>query len=204
MGNKRENDAADMNEIEKYLTSESAFAQNTQISQSVLYQAFLVETSNNLVLLPKAHEYSKRYLEDEYDALQASLKTIIEIVNYENILEIWRTFFNVFKILSNAKFDIKLIPRHWYSNSMQVYNSSPIRGTIVDHETSVEMNQVISIHGPDVYQPRICKNIIQKQEIKFCTTRYSNMGQEETLRPTKCANIEINNENIQPKLGTQH
>ncbi|CAG8577812.1 hypothetical protein C2G38_2252528 [Gigaspora rosea] len=65
---------------------------------------------------------------------------------------------------SNTKFDIKLIPRRWYSNPMQVYDSSPIRGTIADHETSIEMNQVISIRGPDVYQPRICKNITQKQE----------------------------------------
>ncbi|CAG8577830.1 12513_t:CDS:2, partial [Gigaspora rosea] len=77
-------------EIEKYLISESAFAQNTQISQSVLYRASLVETSNNLVSPPKAYEYSEGYLEDEYDALQASLETIIEMVNHENILEIWR------------------------------------------------------------------------------------------------------------------
>ncbi|CAG8780890.1 41382_t:CDS:2, partial [Gigaspora margarita] len=264
------------NEIEKYLTSESAFAQNTQIFQSVLYQVSLVETSNNLVSPPKAHEYSEGYLEDEYDALQASLETIIEMVNHENILEIWRVssfdqhihsypYYVIIladntHICRNAKFDIKLIPSCWYSNPIQVYNSSPIRGTIADHETSIEINQVIFIRGPDIYQPRICKNITQKQEythgfgiaksgLKFAIdnglvdefvgliTRFIenhtgintsqrmevditqienskklkhkdilqdlNMEQEETLRPTKHANIEINNDNIQPKSGTR-
>ncbi|CAG8651686.1 14865_t:CDS:2 [Gigaspora margarita] len=133
MGNKRKNDAADIDEIEKYLTSESVFAQNTQISQS----------------------------------------------------------------------------------------------TIADHETSIEMNQVISIRGPD--QEYTHGFGIAKSRLKFAIdnglvdefvgliTRFIknhtgvntrsnfvqqdilqnlNIEQEETLRPTKRANIEINNNNI--------
>ncbi|CAG8844519.1 41530_t:CDS:2, partial [Gigaspora margarita] len=35
------------------------------------------------------HEYEEGYLKDEYDALQALLKNIMNIVNHDNILEIW-------------------------------------------------------------------------------------------------------------------
>ncbi|CAG8470633.1 6821_t:CDS:2 [Dentiscutata erythropus] len=37
---------------------------------------------------PDTHEYMNGYLEDEYDALQASLENLMNIVNHENILEI--------------------------------------------------------------------------------------------------------------------
>ncbi|RIB21916.1 hypothetical protein C2G38_2175336 [Gigaspora rosea] len=147
-------------------------------------------------LLPNAHEYTEGYLEDEYDALQASLKNIINMVNCENIIEIWkvslfdqynnnyphyvilltdnsylctclyiisnsfycRHFFNIFKISRNAKFDIKLISKHWYTESMQASDYSVIMGTAasefdtyeeMNQDTYEEVNQVISIHGPD-------------------------------------------------------
>ncbi|CAG8624634.1 17401_t:CDS:2, partial [Dentiscutata erythropus] len=197
--------------IEKYLTSKLVFVQNTQIFQSVLYWAFLVKTSNNLVSPPKAHEYSEGYLEDEYDALQASLETIIKMVNHENILEIWRV-------------------------------TLPITGTTAEHKTVIEMNQVISICRPDIYQSKICKNITQKQKygiaksgLKFAidndvditqienpkklkhkghpkgsnsvqqdSLQDLNIEQKENSKPKKCANVKTDNNNIKLKLGTRH
>ncbi|CAG8853244.1 9402_t:CDS:1, partial [Gigaspora margarita] len=40
--------------------------------------------------LPNTHEYTEGYLEDVYNALQVSLKSIINMVNSKNIIEIWR------------------------------------------------------------------------------------------------------------------
>ncbi|CAG8837120.1 17580_t:CDS:2, partial [Gigaspora margarita] len=73
--------------INKHLTLESASIQNNQISQSVLYHACLFEISSHLTLLPSAHESMDGYLEDEYDALQASLENIMNMVIKNNILE---------------------------------------------------------------------------------------------------------------------
>ncbi|CAG8542881.1 5408_t:CDS:2, partial [Racocetra persica] len=68
------------NDIKKFLTLESALVQNIQVSQSILYRAHSVEIPNNL-MLSKAYEYSEGYLENEYDTLQASLETIVNMVN---------------------------------------------------------------------------------------------------------------------------
>ncbi|CAG8801239.1 14975_t:CDS:1, partial [Dentiscutata erythropus] len=38
---------------------------------------------------------------------------------------------------------------------MQESSILPITDTTVEHETVIEMNQVISIRGPDIYQPKI-------------------------------------------------
>ncbi|CAG8779512.1 17762_t:CDS:2, partial [Dentiscutata erythropus] len=146
------------NAIKKYLILESASMQNTQILQSVLYHACLYEVSNNSILFPSAHEYAEGYLEDEYDALQASLENIINMVNCDNILE----------MSYNAKFDIKLIPNCWYTDSMQTSNCSIITGTdaadIMKFDTNKEMNQVIAIRGPNIYQASIHACVTQKQE----------------------------------------
>ncbi|CAG8726356.1 25306_t:CDS:2 [Gigaspora margarita] len=161
--------------------------------------------------LPNAHEYTEGYLEDEYDALQASLENIINMVNHENIIEIWRVslfdqhnhnyphyvilltdnthlciclyiisnsfycrhFFNVFKMSRNAKFDIKLISKHWYTESMQASDYSVITSTAasefntyeeMNQDTYEEVNHVISIHGSNTYRARIHTSIVQKQE----------------------------------------
>ncbi|CAG8769188.1 666_t:CDS:2, partial [Racocetra persica] len=70
--------------------SKSASFQNVQISQSILYCASLFKISSDLTSLPNAHEFTDGYLEDEYDVLQASLENIMNMVNRENVLEIWR------------------------------------------------------------------------------------------------------------------
>ncbi|CAG8821564.1 10667_t:CDS:2, partial [Dentiscutata erythropus] len=140
------------NAIKKYLILKSASMQNTQISQSVLYCAYLYEVSNNSILFPSAYEYAEGYLEDKYDALQALLKNIINIVNCNNILE----------------FDIKLISNCWYIDPIQISNCSIITGTdtadIIEFDTKEEMNQVIAIHKPNIYQASIYACVTQKQE----------------------------------------
>ncbi|CAG8849096.1 17867_t:CDS:2, partial [Gigaspora margarita] len=164
------------NEIRKYLILESASVQNVQISQSVLYRAYLYEVSNNSTSFPSAHEYEEGYFEDEYDALQASLENIINIVNHNNILEVWhvslfdqrdhsyphyvvlladnmhictclyiisngfycRHFSAIFKMSCDAKFDIKLISKCWYTDPMQASNYSIITGTAAAEFDTVE------------------------------------------------------------------
>ncbi|CAG8540844.1 24060_t:CDS:2 [Dentiscutata erythropus] len=136
--------------IKEYLILKSASVQNIQISQSILYHTSLFEISYNLTLLLNAHEYMDGYLEDEYDALQASLENIINMVSH------------------NAKFDIKLISKHWYTDSMQASNYSVIPDTsYMEYDTNEEINQVISIHEPDIYRASIHNNITQKQDYAY-------------------------------------
>ncbi|CAG8799882.1 13739_t:CDS:2, partial [Dentiscutata erythropus] len=143
------------NAIKKYLTLESASMQNAQISQSVLYRVYLYEVSNNSTLFPNAHEYAEGYLEDEYNALQASLKNIINMVNRDNILEVWR---------------VSLFDRHNYSYSHYVIllkNNTYLctdAANIMEFDTNEEMNQVIAIRGPNTYQASIHACVTQKQE----------------------------------------
>ncbi|CAG8565017.1 3468_t:CDS:2, partial [Cetraspora pellucida] len=88
--------------------------------------------------LPDAHEYTDRYLEDEYDTLQASLENLMNMVNHENILEIWRvSLFNQYST-DNVEFD-----------------------------ENKEMNQLISICGPNTYQASVHTSITQKQEYAY-------------------------------------
>ncbi|RIB20483.1 hypothetical protein C2G38_2179177 [Gigaspora rosea] len=122
--------------IKKYLTLESASVQNIQISQSILYYASLFENLHDLTSLPNAHEYVDGYLEDD-----------------------------IFKISHNAKFDIKFISKCWYTDPIQVSNYSVISGiSAVEFDSNKEINQVISIHGPDTYRVSIHNNIMLKQE----------------------------------------
>ncbi|RIB27241.1 hypothetical protein C2G38_2029558 [Gigaspora rosea] len=156
--------------------------------------------------LPAAHEYTDGYLEDEYDALQASLENLLNMVNREDILETWkvflfdyhshshphyvillrdnmhlctclyiisngfycRHFFSVFKMSRNAKFDIKLISKRWYTDSMQASDYSMIEGTAIEEiDSNEQMNQLISIRGSNAYQASIHTSITQKQEYAY-------------------------------------
>ncbi|CAG8842130.1 39240_t:CDS:1, partial [Gigaspora margarita] len=156
--------------------------------------------------LPAVHEYTYGYLEDEYDALQASLENLLNIVNCKDILETWkvslfdhhshsypyyvillrdnmhlctclyiisngfycRHFFSVFKMSRNMKFDVKLISKHWYTNPMQVSDYSMIKGTAIEEiDSNKQMNQLISIRGPNAYQASIHTSITQKQEYAY-------------------------------------
>ncbi|CAG8697807.1 1239_t:CDS:2 [Dentiscutata erythropus] len=130
------------NEIKKYLTLKFTSVQSIQISQSILYHACLFE----LTLLPAVHEYTDGYFENEYDALQALLENLVNMVNCENILETW-------KMSRNAKFDVKLIFKHWYTDPMQASDYSMIEGTAIEElDSNEQINQLISIRGPDAYQ----------------------------------------------------
>ncbi|CAG8553362.1 21565_t:CDS:2 [Cetraspora pellucida] len=162
------------NEIKKYLTLESTLVQSIQISQSILYHAYSFE----LTLLLAAHKYTDGYLEDEYDALQASLENLLNIVNHNTHLctclyiisngFYCRHFFSVFKISRNAKFDIKLISKCWYTDLMQASDYSMIEGIVIEKiDSNKQINQLISIHGPNIYQASIHTSIIQKQEYAY-------------------------------------
>ncbi|CAG8820843.1 35076_t:CDS:2, partial [Gigaspora margarita] len=156
--------------------------------------------------LPATHEYTNRYLEDKYDALQASLKNLLNMVNHEDILETWkvslfdhyshsypyyvillrdnthlytclyiisngfycRHFFSIFKMSHNMKFDVKLISNRWYTDLMQVSDYSIIEGMAIEEINSNEqINQLISICGPNTYQASIHTSITQKQEYAY-------------------------------------
>ncbi|CAG8750076.1 25657_t:CDS:2, partial [Racocetra persica] len=152
--------------IKNYLTLESISVQNEQISQSILYCACLFEISKDLTTLSNTYEYMNRYLEDEYDALQALLKNIMNMINYKHILEIWKVLlFDHYKHSSNA----------------------------VECDKNEEMNQVIFIRGSNAYQTSIHTNITKKQEyihsfgiakcrLKFMTV---DVNQIENLKKSK-------------------
>ncbi|CAG8771481.1 8897_t:CDS:2, partial [Dentiscutata erythropus] len=123
--------------IKKYLTLKSSSVQNEQISQSILYCACLFEPSKELTMLPSAHECTDGYLEDEYDALQASLENIMNIVNYKHILEIWK---------------VLLFDHHDHSSDA------------TELDMNEEINQVVSIRGSNTYQATIHASITEKQE----------------------------------------
>ncbi|RIB11402.1 hypothetical protein C2G38_2203515 [Gigaspora rosea] len=78
--------------IKKYLILESTSVQNEQILQSILYHACLFEISKELTMGPtmlsSAHEYMDGYLEDEYDALKASLENIMNMHWYTDQMQV--------------------------------------------------------------------------------------------------------------------
>ncbi|CAG8792699.1 18267_t:CDS:2, partial [Gigaspora margarita] len=77
----------------------------------------------------------------------------------------WAVFIDIFKISHNAKFDIKLISKHWYTDPIQAFDYSVILDTsTIEFNTNEERNQVISIREPDTYRASIHNNITQKQE----------------------------------------
>ncbi|CAG8610910.1 11480_t:CDS:2 [Ambispora gerdemannii] len=56
----------------------------------------------------------------------------------------------------NAKFDIKLTSKRWYTDPMQASDYSVITGTTTaEFDTNEEMNLVISIHKHDTYRASI-------------------------------------------------
>ncbi|CAG8781397.1 5550_t:CDS:2, partial [Gigaspora rosea] len=63
-----------------------------ELPNLILYYACLFEISSHLTLLPSAHKYIDRYLENKYDALQASFENIMNMVNRNNIFEVWQSF----------------------------------------------------------------------------------------------------------------
>ncbi|CAG8782222.1 8837_t:CDS:2, partial [Dentiscutata erythropus] len=164
-------------EIEKYLTSELAFP-------------------------PKAHKYSEGYLEDEYDTLQASLETIIKMVNYENILEIWR-----------------LVLKHWYFNPMQESSISPITDTTAEHETQEYaygfgiaksgLKFAIDNGLVDEFVRLISRFIENRTGVRSNFAQQDslqnlNIEQEKNSRPKKHTNVKTDDNNIKLKLGTRH
>ncbi|CAG8685412.1 13397_t:CDS:2, partial [Racocetra persica] len=89
----------------------------------------------------------------------------------------------------------------------------------VEHDSVIDMNQVISIRGPDIYQPSIHASIIEKQEYA-CSFENPKKAKHKgrpkgssftqqvlqdldvgTSRSTKQANIETNDSNIKLKPG---
>ncbi|CAG8674184.1 7100_t:CDS:2, partial [Racocetra persica] len=147
--------------IRQYFLCENSSDHHFKKKANTTYQR---EKESKKSDLSKAHEYLERFFEDEYDALQALLETIINIVNQKNILEIWQHFLSIFKMSSNAKFDIKLVFKCWYTDPMQTSNSLLIIGTIREQSMITETNQVMSIREADIFQSSIHANITQKQE----------------------------------------
>ncbi|CAG8754442.1 20494_t:CDS:2, partial [Gigaspora margarita] len=111
--------------------------------------------------LPAMYEYIDGYLENEYNALQASLKNLMNIVNYENILE-------TCKMSHNVKFDIKFISKRWYTDPIQASDYSLIEGMAIEKlDSNEQINQLILICGSDTYQASIYTSITQKQEYAY-------------------------------------
>ncbi|CAG8540505.1 14187_t:CDS:1 [Racocetra persica] len=68
----------------------------------------------------------------------------------------------------NTKFNVKLISRRWYTDLMQASNYTIIESTdSTEFNTNEEMNQLISIHDPDIYRASVHISIIQKQEYVY-------------------------------------
>ncbi|CAG8714013.1 2500_t:CDS:2 [Dentiscutata erythropus] len=216
-------------EIEKYLTIEATSIQSIQIAQSPL----------------ETPEHLDGYLEDEYDTLQASLETIINMVDQENILEFWRVSLFDQHINQYPHYIILLadntylctclyIISNGFFYSKQVLDSLSIIGTTVEHDIVTEMNQVISIRRPDVYQPSIYTidefvglisgfiknhtgiNINQQMQVDISQIENQRMQGSSSIQEvlqdldvgtskfTKWANIEANNNNIKSKPEIQH
>ncbi|CAG8716239.1 25053_t:CDS:2 [Gigaspora margarita] len=112
-----------------------------QRQQLLDYKMYCQPEDFQVFKLSTAHEYTDRYLEDKYDALQASLKNLMNIVNCENILETWKVSlfdhysysYSYYSILlnDNIHFDVKLISKHWYTDLIQASNYSIIEGAAI-------------------------------------------------------------------------
>ncbi|CAG8640818.1 22693_t:CDS:2, partial [Gigaspora margarita] len=131
--------------------------------------------------LPNAHEYTEGYLEDKYNALQASLENIINMVNCENIIEIWRvSLFDQYNH-NYSHYAIFLTDNSHLCTCLYIISNESIQAsdysvitvtTVLEFDTYEkinqdmygEVNQVISIRGFDMFQARIHTSIVQKQE----------------------------------------
>ncbi|CAG8499715.1 10935_t:CDS:2 [Gigaspora rosea] len=156
-------------EIKKYLTLESVSVQNIQISQSILYRASLYEIPRDLASLPNAHEYTEGYLEDEYDALQASLENIINMVNHEDIIEFWIVFLFDQYNHNYPHYVVLLTDNTHLCTCLYIISNGTAASEFdtyeeMNQDTFEELNQVTSIHGSDMYEARIHTSIVQKQK----------------------------------------
>ncbi|CAG8651951.1 23485_t:CDS:2 [Gigaspora rosea] len=125
------------------------------------------------------------YLEDEYDALKASLENIMNMVNHDHILEIWKVLLFDHRDYSYLHYVILLIDSthlctclyiistgsiaaifsHWYTDQMQVSGYSVITSSdAIEFDMNKEMNQVVSIRGSNMYQASIYASVTEKQK----------------------------------------
>ncbi|RIA83756.1 hypothetical protein C1645_833306, partial [Glomus cerebriforme] len=114
-------------ELKKYLTSELYFIQKAQLDISLEYNASLIppEEYNNIAVdtEQEKQENNSSNPDDQVDVAQISLKSLINKVDWENILEIWRVTYithnpNSTLIFQQAQFNISLIKKRWFKSEI--------------------------------------------------------------------------------------
>ncbi|CAG8645283.1 40999_t:CDS:2 [Gigaspora margarita] len=193
--------------VKKYLTLESASIQTIQISQNVLYQACLVESLNNLILPLKAYKYSEGYLEDEYDALQASLEAIVNIVHCETFDSLLimdttmeqDTIAETNQVISIREPDVvqssiykDIMQKQEYAYGFGIAKSGlkfAIKNGLVDEFVGL-VTRFIEYHTGSNFMQR---DILQDLDME-----------QENSRPAKWVNNKVNNRNVKPILETRY
>ncbi|RIA82919.1 hypothetical protein C1645_834604 [Glomus cerebriforme] len=132
-------------ELKKYLTSELYFIQKAQLDISLEYNASLIplEEYNNIAMdtEQEKQENNSSNPDDQVDVAQISLKSLINKVDWENILEIWHVTYITHNPNSTPHFVIILLDQGHICTCLMILNCGLFKSEIHDNSENLVQNQ---------------------------------------------------------------